>query len=151
MRTIVGALRRGEQSDLTPQPGVADIERLARSNGSRLPQVDVTLTGDLADLPPSLDAALYRLAQEVGHERCCAALATPPTSRWSSPATSTASRLTVWDDEDARPAAAGSSSRVRAAGHGRTRANSSAARSRPVRAARRAGRWSPSCLGAATA
>ena len=35
MRTIVGALRRGEQSDLTPQPGVADIERLARSNGNR--------------------------------------------------------------------------------------------------------------------
>jgi signal transduction histidine kinase len=35
MRTIVGALRRGEQSDFTPQRGVADIERLARSTVTR--------------------------------------------------------------------------------------------------------------------
>jgi signal transduction histidine kinase len=35
MRTIVGALRRGEQSDLTPQPGVADIQRLAAAPGTR--------------------------------------------------------------------------------------------------------------------
>src|ERR671918_1791948 len=63
MRTIVGALRQGEQSDLAPQPGVADIERLAKSSGDA-PHVDVTLTGDLDQLHSSVDAALYRLAQE---------------------------------------------------------------------------------------
>jgi signal transduction histidine kinase len=108
MRTIVGALRRGEQSDLTPQPGVADIERLARSNGNT-PRVDVTLTGDLAELPPSLDAALYRLAQEsvtnaLRHARHATHVQVVVTGDVDSV------RLTVWDDGDARPAAAGSSS-----------------------------------------
>jgi signal transduction histidine kinase len=108
MRTIVGALRRGEESDLGPQPGVADIERLARSNGNP-PRVDVTLTGDLADLPPSVDAALYRLAQEsvtnaLRHARHATHVQVVVTGDGDSV------RLTVWDDGDARPAAAGSSS-----------------------------------------
>ena len=108
MRTIVGALRRGEQSDLAPQPGVADIQRLARNNGNP-PRVDVTLTGDLADLPPSLDAALYRLAQEsvtnaLRHARHATHVQVVVTGDVDSV------RLTVWDDGDARPAAAGSSS-----------------------------------------
>lgn len=108
MRTIVGALRRGDEPDLGPQPGVADIERLARSNGNP-PQVHVTLTGDLADLPPSVDAALYRLAQEsvtnalrhARHASHVQVVATGDVDRV---------RLTVCDDGDARPAAAGSSS-----------------------------------------
>jgi signal transduction histidine kinase len=63
MRTMVRALRRGDQPDLAPQPGVADIEQLARSiaNG---PRVEVELSGSLDDLRPSVDTALYRLAQE---------------------------------------------------------------------------------------
>ena len=108
MRTIVGALRRGEQSDLTPQPGVADIERLARSTGNA-PHVDVTLTGDLDELPPSVDAALYRLAQEsvtnaLRHARHATLVHVVVTGHDDSV------RLTVWDDGDARPADAGSSS-----------------------------------------
>jgi signal transduction histidine kinase len=108
MRTIVGALRRGEQSDLAPQPGVADIQRLARSNGNP-PRVDVTLTGDLADLPPSLDAALYRLAQEsvtnaLRHARHASHVHVVVTGDVDNV------RLTVWDDGDARPATAGSTS-----------------------------------------
>ncbi len=63
MRTIVGALRRGEEPDLTPQRGVADIEQLADSPGD-WPRVDVELSGDLEDLGPSVEAAIYRLAQE---------------------------------------------------------------------------------------
>jgi signal transduction histidine kinase len=63
MRTMVGALRQGEEADLTPQRGVADIERLARGNGDT-PAVSVHLTGELDGLPPSVDAAIYRLAQE---------------------------------------------------------------------------------------
>jgi signal transduction histidine kinase len=108
MRTIVGALRRGEQSDLTPQPGVADIGRLARNTGNA-PHVDVTLTGDLDELPPSVDAALYRLAQEsvtnaLRHARHATLVHVVVTGDDDSV------RLTVWDDGDARPADAGSSS-----------------------------------------
>ena len=108
MRTIVGALRRGEQSNLTPQPGVADIERLARSTGNA-PHVDVTLTGDLDGLPPSVDAALYRLAQEsvtnaLRHARHARLVHVVVTGNDDSV------RLTVWDDGDARPPDAGSPS-----------------------------------------
>ena len=63
MRAMVGALRQGEEADLAPQPCVADLERLARRTGTR-PHVEVELSGDLEDLRPSVDAALYRLAQE---------------------------------------------------------------------------------------
>jgi signal transduction histidine kinase len=64
MRTMVGALRQGEEAELAPQRGVADIERLTTSVGDR-PHVDVDLSGDLKRLRPSVDAALYRLAQEA--------------------------------------------------------------------------------------
>ncbi len=63
MRTMVGALREGEEAELTPQRGVADIERLARDSAHG-PRVDVELSGDLDQLRPSVEAAMYRLAQE---------------------------------------------------------------------------------------
>ena len=63
MRLIVGSLRVGEEPDLAPQRGVGDIERLADGIGGS-PRVNVELSGDLADLRPSVGAALYRLAQE---------------------------------------------------------------------------------------
>jgi signal transduction histidine kinase len=108
MRTIVGALRQGERSDLTPQPGVADIERLARHTGNP-PHVDVTFTGDLDELPPSVDAALYRLAQEsvtnaLRHARHAALVQVVVSGDDDNV------RLTVWDDGDARPVDAGASS-----------------------------------------
>jgi signal transduction histidine kinase len=59
---MVGALRQGEEADLAPQRGVHDIGRLADPTGR--PPVDVELSGDLDGLRPSVDAALYRLAQE---------------------------------------------------------------------------------------
>jgi signal transduction histidine kinase len=63
MRAMVGILRKGESAERTPQPGAADISRLAQvSDGT--PSVHVELSGDLVDLRPSLDAAVYRLAQE---------------------------------------------------------------------------------------
>ena len=66
MRAIVRALRRDEpadQVDMTPSPGVADVERLARpaSNG---PGVDVEISGDVDDLAPAIGTTIYRLAQE---------------------------------------------------------------------------------------
>ena len=63
LRELVGALRDGEDADLAPQRGVADIERLAHAAGSG-PRVDVRLTGDLDDLRPLVGAAVYRIAQE---------------------------------------------------------------------------------------
>lgn len=62
MRAMVGALRQGEEPDLAPQRGVADIERLV--TGREGPRVDVALSGDLDGLRPSVDATLYRVAQE---------------------------------------------------------------------------------------
>jgi signal transduction histidine kinase len=62
MRIIVGALRAEGAAERTPQPGVADLEGLADATAGLT--VDVELLGDLSDLRPSVDAALYRVAQE---------------------------------------------------------------------------------------
>ncbi len=62
MRAMVGVLRKGERADYAPQPGVADIKRLADDSNSL--RVDVEMSGTLDDLRPAVDAALYRLAQE---------------------------------------------------------------------------------------
>jgi signal transduction histidine kinase len=63
MRTMVGALRDGEAAELAPQRGIADIARLADlPAGDAL--VDVELSGDLDDLRPAVQSALYRMAQE---------------------------------------------------------------------------------------
>jgi signal transduction histidine kinase len=63
MRAMVGVLRDDGTAALAPQPGVADLERLARSIGDR-PRVDVEMSGDLDDLGPAVGAAIYRIAQE---------------------------------------------------------------------------------------
>jgi signal transduction histidine kinase len=62
MRAVVGALRNGDAAAMEPQRGVADIELLGRGVGDA--RVDVQLTGALDDLPPIIDAATYRIAQE---------------------------------------------------------------------------------------
>ena len=63
MRTIVRALRRDQPGELAPSPHIADLERLASQTRSG-PSVNVEINGDLGDLPPSVTAAIYRLAQE---------------------------------------------------------------------------------------
>ncbi|HWM08257.1 MAG TPA: histidine kinase [Solirubrobacteraceae bacterium] len=60
LRAIVGALRDGDEAELAPQRGVADVARLA-ADGL---QVDVVLAGDLDGLQPMVGAAVYRIAQE---------------------------------------------------------------------------------------
>jgi signal transduction histidine kinase len=107
MRAMVGALRQGEEPELAPQRGVADIQRLARGPGDG-PRVEVELVGDLDGLRPSIDAALYRLAQEsitnaVRHARH----ATWIDVRVSGDGDRV--HLTVRDDGDAGPSAADSS------------------------------------------
>lgn len=63
MRAMVRILRGGDAAELAPQGGVAEIVRLAGRAGDG-PRVDVELSGDLDDLPPAVDAAIYRLVQE---------------------------------------------------------------------------------------
>lgn len=63
MRTIVRVLRDGGEPSLAPQPGIVDIKRLASAHGG-LPLVEVTVVGDIEGVGPSLDSAVYRLAQE---------------------------------------------------------------------------------------
>ncbi len=63
MRSIVAALRVGDDAELAPQPGVTDIAELARPRSDG-PDVHVTLHGDLDDLQPAIGTALYRLSQE---------------------------------------------------------------------------------------
>ena len=54
------ALRRVQPTGLAPSPGLADLARLA--GGS--PVVEVSLSGDLDDVPSTVGTAVYRLAQE---------------------------------------------------------------------------------------
>src|SRR3954468_17616553 len=63
MRTMVRVLRDGAPAEYAPQPGVADLVSLARRDP--VPAVEVELVGDLDALPPQVDAAVYRLAQEA--------------------------------------------------------------------------------------
>ncbi|GAA2998941.1 sensor histidine kinase [Actinokineospora diospyrosa] len=63
MRAMVRVLRDGAPASFGPQPGVVDLVSLARR--APVPVVDVELPDDLGDLPPQVDAAVYRLAQEA--------------------------------------------------------------------------------------
>lgn len=63
MRSIVRMLRREDVAETAPGPGIADLRRLARSEPGG-PAVGVQLSGDVDELPPTIAAAVYRLAQE---------------------------------------------------------------------------------------
>lgn len=64
MRAMVRVLRNESPADYAPQPGVADLERLAGASPVG-PRVEVGVSGDLAALPTAIDAAVYRIAQEA--------------------------------------------------------------------------------------
>jgi signal transduction histidine kinase len=100
MRAMVGALRGGEEPELAPVPGIADIERLARDTGDG-PELSVSISGDLDGIAPSVDAAIYRLAQEsitnaLRHARHATTIEVAVTGdgKWA--------RLTVQDDGEPR-------------------------------------------------
>jgi signal transduction histidine kinase len=63
MRGMVRVLRRDEPAALAPHGSIADLERLASSDRAG-PLVEVAVSGDFSGLPPSVGAAVYRLAQE---------------------------------------------------------------------------------------
>ena len=62
MRVMVGALRGGEDADLTPQRGIRDIPQLAHEDHP--PFIAVQIAGSLDGLSSAVDAAVYRMAQE---------------------------------------------------------------------------------------
>jgi len=55
--------RGDERAAYSPLPGVADLPELARADAT--PAFDVSLTGAVTGLPRSVDAAVYRIAQEA--------------------------------------------------------------------------------------
>ncbi|WP_238782968.1 sensor histidine kinase [Streptomyces monomycini] len=63
MRAMVRVLRDRAPAEYAPQPGIADLVSLARR--APAPAVDVELPDGLDELPPQVDAAVYRLAQEA--------------------------------------------------------------------------------------
>jgi signal transduction histidine kinase len=63
MRTMVSALRDRDDAELSPQSGLAEVERLARKGGDP-PRVDVRLVGELDHVEPAVASAAYRIAQE---------------------------------------------------------------------------------------
>lgn len=65
MRAIVRALRHDDDgAEHAPQRGVDDIALLSSDAGIGGLTIDVEVIGDIAGLAPSLDASIYRLAQE---------------------------------------------------------------------------------------
>jgi signal transduction histidine kinase len=63
MRAMVRVMRGNQPVDLAPKPRVSDLERLA-TRSQAVPAVEVQVVGDVDGLPPSVGAAIYRLAQE---------------------------------------------------------------------------------------
>lgn len=62
MRSMVRVLRRDDAAELAPAPKVADLRRLAGTDGG--PDVEVQVTGDVDALPAPVASAVYRIAQE---------------------------------------------------------------------------------------
>ncbi|WP_343951568.1 sensor histidine kinase [Nonomuraea longicatena] len=98
MRAMVHVLRRTAPADLAPGRSIADLPQL-ESPGQSGPSVHVEIEGDTAGLPPSVEAAICRLAQEsVTNARRHARHASRVRVRVSADDTSV--RLSVSDDGD---------------------------------------------------
>ncbi|MEM6325493.1 MAG: sensor histidine kinase [Bacteroidota bacterium] len=63
MRATVGALRGGTEADLVPRRGMADLASLASEGDGA--SVDVEVDDRLGPLSPSVEAGLFRVAQEA--------------------------------------------------------------------------------------
>ena len=65
MSAMVRVLRQDQPADLTPGRRITDVRQLAgRALSGPAVAVDVEISGDLDGLPQSVEAAIYRLAQE---------------------------------------------------------------------------------------
>ena len=63
MRSIVGVLRKGEDEH-SPQKRISDLERLV-DNGAQQPPIELEVLGELDDVAPSIQTAVFRIAQEA--------------------------------------------------------------------------------------
>lgn len=63
MRSMVGALREDDEPELAPAPGVAQLTQFSTRSADS-PQIHVDLVGELSDLSPAVDSAVYRMVQE---------------------------------------------------------------------------------------
>jgi len=63
MRSIVGMLRQGEDEP-SPQKRISDLERLI-ATGAQRPPIELDVRGDLDDVAPSIQTAVFRIAQEA--------------------------------------------------------------------------------------
>jgi signal transduction histidine kinase len=67
MRSIVGRLRAGDAAELAPLHGIVDVARLSSGSydhpGSTI-GVIVAVDPSIVDVPPTIGAAVYRIAQE---------------------------------------------------------------------------------------
>jgi signal transduction histidine kinase len=66
MRRMLGILRRerDDDPDLSPQPGITSLDALVSGVRAAGVPVDLTVAGDLAQLPRVLDLCAYRIVQE---------------------------------------------------------------------------------------
>ncbi len=64
MRRMLGVLREGDDLELTPGPGLDDLERLAGDVRAAGLDVRLHVNGDPVALPRSLDLSAYRIVQE---------------------------------------------------------------------------------------
>ena len=65
MRRLLGALRQGDdQLELTPHPGLGNLESLAGDVRAAGLDVRLHVQGEPVPLPPSLDLSAYRIVQE---------------------------------------------------------------------------------------
>ena len=65
MRRLFGVLRAdGESAALAPQPGVSELGRLVEQANSPEIAVRLIVEGEVYELPPGVDLAAYRIAQE---------------------------------------------------------------------------------------
>jgi len=63
MRSIVGVLRQGE-NEPSPQKRISDLERLV-ANSAQQPPIELDVRGELDDVAPSIQTAVFRITQEA--------------------------------------------------------------------------------------
>ncbi len=63
MRSMVGSLRDNGEAEMTPQPGLPQLDELA-NGAAGTPAIGIERAGDLDGLGPTIETAIYRITQE---------------------------------------------------------------------------------------
>jgi signal transduction histidine kinase len=65
MRRLLGLLDEDDAASLTPQPGLAELERLVADTRTAGVEVELVVSGEPVELPAGLELSAYRVAQEA--------------------------------------------------------------------------------------